>query len=72
MSLGEKETKDILDNFYKECLRFWEREVERGQDVVPEEMALRDVRNLTYDPRSPKGRKLDGETVKTWVIKDGQ
>jgi len=72
MGLSKKETEKILEDFYAACLRHWKKEKSNGWNINPEEMALKDIRNLTYDPRSPKGRKLDEETVKTWVIKDGQ
>jgi len=66
IKLNEKETKKVLDSFYKECLRFWEKEKERGQDVDPVKMAKADIKSLKHDPREPKGAKLDEETVKNW------
>lgn len=65
-TLSAKETQKVLDEHYEECLKFWKREKENGQDVEPEKMAYVDVKTLNNDPREPKGALLDEDTVKKY------
>lgn len=60
----------ILENFYKECLRFWERElkVSADEDKTPAIKALEDVRRITTNPNIPyNSPKLDVDTKEYFV-----
>lgn len=51
----------ILDNHYEGCLAFWKRQ---GKDeLTAMELALRELRNITTDPLSPRGEPLDPDII---------
>lgn len=52
-----KETIEILEVFYKECLDYWVTQ-EDSIDVA-EKQALKDVEVLKHNPLVPRGKKLD-------------
>lgn len=69
-TLTAEETKQILDNFYVECLNFWQREANRDYKIKKEDVekiALRDVKCIKRDPTVPWGRYLDVTAKEEWV-----
>ena len=64
-------TNQILNQFYEDCVAFWQREKEQGyvDTQTPEELALSDIRAITTNPFSPKGDVLDIAIKDAWVEK---
>ncbi|WP_140392736.1 hypothetical protein [Virgibacillus dakarensis] len=74
LEMGENPFKDerterVLDNFYKDCLSFWNREKEYGTVLgkSPEQLAMQDVSSIKYDPSVPNGDLLDRDTKQIWL-----
>lgn len=65
-------TNDLvtLENFYRDCVRFWERELKTSADLDKQVsiMALEDVRRITTNPyvayNSPK---IDQDTKEYFI-----
>lgn len=55
--LNAQNTKEIVNKFYEECVRFWMRE---GREAIEaRRLAIRDCECLRHDPNVPKGEELD-------------
>lgn len=72
--VGENQSKDqrterVLDEFYKDCLSFWNKEKEHGTVLgkSSEQLAIQDVSFIKHDPRVPSGDLLDGNTKQIWM-----
>lgn len=63
--LNEHETQLIMENFFKDCLKFWERSTNDRREAF--EKALDDTRRIMTDPFSPCGDKLDVETKNQFI-----
>lgn len=61
----DKKTWKILNEFYKNSVRFWEK-VNNGKGS-PANLALIDVSGLSRNPFSPRGERLDNFTKHTWM-----
>ena len=59
-----REQFDILEKFFGECLRYWERELKVSSDLDKQPFinAIRDI--PTHNPYKMQGELLDAETVK--------
>jgi hypothetical protein len=68
--LPYKTSYDILNRFYEDCLRFWQREG-GYKDYSVKELALQDVSRAENDPYSPQGEPLDKQ-AKQDFLKDKQ
>ena len=55
--LNEKETDQILEEFFFECIKFWNRNMEDTRQAFKN--AIRDIEVLTRDPNEPCGKLLD-------------
>lgn len=51
-----QQTYEVLEKFYEDCVKFWERE----NHEYPKVQALVEVSNLKYNPFSPLGREING------------
>ncbi|ASK61350.1 hypothetical protein CFK37_03760 [Virgibacillus phasianinus] len=64
-------TERVLDQFYDECLTFWNREEDNSSGFVlaksPKELAIQDVAFLEHDPTVPNGELLDAKNKRTWL-----
>ncbi|OZU88633.1 hypothetical protein CIL03_10075 [Virgibacillus indicus] len=62
-------TERVLNDFYKDCLSFWNREKEHGTVLgrSPELLAISDVSFIKHDPSVPNGGLLDEETKQIWL-----
>ena len=58
--LNEHDTQLVMENFFRDCLNFWRRTINDEREVFAK--ALNDVSNITTDPFSPYGEKLDEQT----------
>lgn len=63
--LNEHETQLVMENFFKDCLKFWERSTNDRREAF--EKALDDTRRIMTDPFSPCGDKLDVETKNKFI-----
>lgn len=63
--LNEKETDQILEEFFFECIKFWNRNMEDTREAFKN--AIRDIEGLTRDPNEPCGKLLDTATQKKFV-----
>lgn len=63
--LNEKETELVLENFFRDCLEFWRRNVNDERLVFMK--ALDDIKGITSDPFSPCGDKLDIKTKEAFI-----
>ncbi|WP_087974574.1 hypothetical protein [Oceanobacillus rekensis] len=59
-----------MDEFYKDCLSFWNKEKEHGTVLgnSPEQLAIQDVSFIKHDPSVPNGDLLDRDTKQMWLI----
>ena len=65
--IGEKETINLLDAFFEDCLKFW---VKEGKDYeVAFELAVNEVSQATHNPFSPAGDFLDEDTKQKYISK---
>lgn len=58
--LNEKETELILESFFYECVRFWNRTIADTREAFKK--AIRDIEELTHDPYEPCGKLIDIST----------
>lgn len=63
--LDEKETDQILEEFFFECIKFWNRNMEDTRQAFKN--AIRDIEGLTRDPNEPCGKLLDVTAQKKFV-----
>lgn len=63
--------EQILNAYYRDCLKFWKKEKEKGfeSELNPEELALKDIRMIITNPYSPKGEPLDMTVKRLWIEK---
>ena len=55
--LNAERTKEIINSFYEDCVKFWIRE---GRETTEaRRLAIRDCEELKHDPFSPCGEELD-------------
>jgi len=66
------DTEKVLNQFYADSYKFWEREKESGNTAGDtssiEELALNDVRSINANPFSPNGEQLDMDKKEEWII----
>ena len=63
--LNHEQTHSILSQFFNACLKFW---WSAGKDKrTAWEWAIRDIEELTTDPYSPHGDKLDVEAKALFI-----
>lgn len=70
-TLTAEETRKIIEQFYKDCLKFWKNEKKHHQDryknqIDPIKLAIRDVLLLKSNPYVPSYQALDSQTVHKW------
>lgn len=63
--IDDKKTWDILNEYYNDCLNFWEKQLNNSES--PEIYALKDVESIQRNPFSPNGEKLDTITKEKWI-----
>lgn len=63
--LNEKETQSVLQQFFMECLRFWQRDLFDERQAF--QYAINDVKGLTKDPYSPQGQELDHDVKERFI-----
>lgn len=63
--LSKHETLVIMEDFFRDCLGFWRRNVDDEREAF--ERALNDVSCITTDPFSPHGDKLDEEAKEKYL-----
>ena len=66
--LNAQETRDILEDFLLDCLKFWLREGKDNSTAF--DLAVRDVANITNDPNEPYKVALLHEETKVQFIRD--
>ena len=54
--LTEKETEDILTQFFVECLKYQKTQTKNEDEAF--EKAIEDIDKIQFDPFSPQGEKL--------------
>ncbi len=61
--MTKEETMRVLDRFFGECLKYWERTLKVDSDLS-NEAYIRAIDDIpAYYPYSPRGEKLDPEYV---------
>lgn len=63
--LNERETELVLDHAMKDCRRFWERQGYDEREAFIK--SLDEVKEMTTDPNSPCGDKLDMDAKDRFV-----
>jgi len=63
--LNEHDTQLVMEHFFRDCQNFWRRTINDEREVF--EKALNDMRNITTDPFSPYGKKLNVETKEKFI-----
>lgn len=63
--LNEKETDQILEEFFYECVAFWNRNINNTREAFKN--AIRDIEGLTRDPNEPCGRLLNVAAQKKFI-----
>jgi hypothetical protein len=63
--LNERETELIIEEFFKECMAFWNRTKTDSREAF--QMATKDIECLTRDPYEPCGKLLDVPTRDKFV-----
>ena len=66
--LNAQETRNILEDFLLDCLRFWLREGKDNSEAF--DLAVRDVVGVTNDPNEPYKVALLHEETKVQFIRD--
>lgn len=65
--IGKKETIDLLDRFFEDCLAFWLSQGKDNQEAF--ELALNETSQITYDPFTPMGDLLDPDVQREYINK---
>lgn len=61
----EKETLEVLNEFYKDCLAFW---IKSGKsDEEAKALAIKDIQNIKNDPLVPKGLPLNEKAKQAFI-----
>lgn len=63
--LNEKETQLVLQQFFMECLGFWQRSLSDERQAF--KYAIDDVRGLKKDPYSPQGKELNTDVKERFI-----
>ena len=63
--LSKHETLVIMEDFFRDCLGFWRRNVDDEREAF--KRALDDVSHITTNPFSPYGDTLDTEAKKKYL-----
>lgn len=63
--LNEKETQLALDHAIIDCRRFWERQGYDEREAFIK--ALEEIQEMSTDPSSPYGKKLNVATKKEFI-----
>lgn len=63
--LNEKETELVLEHAMRDNRKFWERQGYDEREAFIK--ALEEIQEMTTDPFSPYGGKLDMETKKKFI-----
>ena len=63
--LSKQETQLALEQFFKDCERFWKRIGADEREAF--ESAIEDVKRITTNPFSPRGDKLDPEAKAEFI-----
>jgi hypothetical protein len=63
--LNEKQTETILEEFFFECIKFWNRNIDDTREAF--KSAIRDIEGLTCDPNEPCGKLLDVVAQKKFI-----
>lgn len=63
--INAQETQLILQQFFMECLNFWQRSLSDKREAF--QYAIDDVKNIKKDPYSPQGQELDLEVKERFV-----
>ena len=63
--LNEKETELVLEEAFRSNRRFWERQGRDEREAFIK--ALNEVAEMTTDPSSPCGEKLDMRTKENFI-----
>lgn len=63
--LNERETELVLDHTMIDCRKFWERQGYDEREAFIK--ALEEIEEMTTDPFSPCGEKLDVATKKKFI-----
>lgn len=61
--MGKNETMEILEKFFGECLRYWERTLKVSSDESKEPYINAIEEIPTYNPYKMQGEKLNEEWV---------
>jgi len=67
MATINREQYNILDRFFRECVRFWEHELKTDSDIdkQPYINAIREIPK--YNPYKMQGELIDEETRKHFI-----
>jgi len=63
--LNEKQTDQILEEFFFDCIKFWNRNMDDTRQAFKN--AIRDIEVLTRDPNEPCGKLLDVNAQKKFI-----
>ena len=63
--LNEHDTQRVMEHFFRECQNYHRKNTNDEREVFAK--ALNDVSDITADPYSPYGKKLDVETKKKFI-----
>lgn len=66
--LNAQETRNILEDFLLDCLKFWLREGKDNGEAF--DLAVRDVANVKNDPNEPYEVALLDEETKVQFMRD--
>lgn len=56
--MSARQTLDVIERFYKECLEFWQSE----------ENAIKSVEGLKYNPYTINSELIHQPTLEKWLI----
>ena len=63
--LNQHDTQLVIENFFRECQNYHRKNTNDEREVFAK--ALNDVSDITSDPYSPYGKKLDVETKNKFI-----
>jgi hypothetical protein len=63
--LNAHDTQLVMEHFFRDCQNFWRITINDEREVF--EKALNDMRNITTDPFSPYGKKLNVDTKEKFI-----
>lgn len=65
--LSKEETKEVLEEFYDDCLNYWLTQPDSGDLEGAKALTEKDLQSVTHNPLKPSGELLNKEAKEEFI-----